>query len=165
MFSTAACEQQAADILGRPPAFDHIVRPEPVGDLVQRFFLPLEMLPTQNLTRGKAGWAIAKLRKQTFTMMRTQLDSWLLKRSSPLPGRPFIRCCRFSSSEPDTYNDGFKIAIDRLRPTRTHAGKSVPGLGLIADDSPRLIDLHQWWELAKRGSGFGMIEIYTGAAK
>lgn len=156
------CEQTAEDILSKPPALPHIIRPTPVGDLVQRFILPLACIPTQNSTRGKAGWAVAKLRKEVYTIMAMQLDDWLKKRTEPLPGRPQVLCVRFSSSEPDKYNDGFKLAVDRLRPTRMHAGKRVPGLGLIVDDSPRHIDLHQWWEPVKRGDGFGMIEIYTG---
>ena len=144
-FSLSASLITAETILSLPPAHPHIVRPEPAGDLVQQFVLPLELLPTQNATRGKAGWAIAKLRKQVYTVMRSQVDDWLVGRDAPLPGRPFVRCVRFSASEPDRFNDGFKLAIDRLRPTRVHAGKTVPGLGLIVDDSPRCIDLHQWW--------------------
>jgi hypothetical protein len=87
------------------------------------------------------------------SLQKTMLLQFGRRRNEPLPGRPMVRCIRFSSSEPDRYNDGFKFAVDRLVELR-----------LIADDRPAACDLHQLWEYAPPKQGFGLIEVFTGVA-
>lgn len=151
-FDRAACAQFAADAFAFPPPFPHIVRPEPVGRLVASFVLPLDVLRPQNRTRHAAGWALAKVKRECHMRMLGQCGPV----RTPLPGRPMVLCTRFSSVEPDYDNAGFKIAVDRLLP-------GPMGLGLIANDRPSDIDRHDWWEPAKRGMGFGLVRVFTGA--
>ena len=66
-----------------------------------------------------------------------------------------LRCIRFSSIEPDTYSDGFKMAIDRLM-----LGKER--LGYLRDDRPSDCEIVQCWEFVPPGQGFAVIEIWTG---
>jgi hypothetical protein len=141
---------RASTLLSEPPARPHIVRVAPVGRLVAQFALPLELIQPQNRTRHAQPWKLAKLKSQCKLVMVAQ---WGRRRSEPLPGRPMVRCIRFSSVEPDKYNDGFKIAVDRL-----------VELKFIADDAPSVCDLHQWWEYAPPKNGFGVVEVWTGAA-
>jgi hypothetical protein len=122
---------------------------EPVGALVGSFIVPLELCPTTNFTRHGQIWKLAKLKSQCELVMRAQYRE---HRTVPLPGRPMVRCIRFSSVAPDRYCDSFKIAIDRL-----------VGLKLIKDDKPALCDVHQLWEFAAAKSGFGLIEVFTGS--
>jgi len=135
-------------ILEQPP-LGHVARVEPVGDLVARFLLPLSLVQPQNRTHGKT-WMLGKMKAECTVLMRAQLST---RPTSPLFGRPQVLCVRFSTTEPDKYNDGFKVAVDRLK-----------DLGLIVDDSPKCIDLHQWWEKAPRGKGCGLIEVWSGKA-
>lgn len=146
-FSIAEAKRLATDILSAPPR-GHTPRVEPDGNLVQRFFLPLSLVQPQNRTHGKT-WMLGKLKSECLAVMRAQL---VTRPTSPLPGRPQVLCVRFSTTEPDRYNDGFKVAVDRLK-----------DFGLIVDDAPRFIELHQWWEKAPRGKGFGLIEIWSGS--
>lgn len=149
-----------------PPPLGHIVRPAPVGELVAAFVLPLDLVRPQNRTRHSQAWALAKLKRSVAHTMGFQAS----RREEPLPGRPMVRCCRFSSVEPDKYNDGFKAAIDVLcvaPPPLTRDGKlrkhrPTGRLGFLVDDSPRHVDLHCWWEPAPPKSGFGLIEVWTG---
>lgn len=76
-------------------------------------------------------------------------------RRQPLPGRPFVRCVRFSSVEPDKYADWAKLPVDRL------TAKSR-GLGFLRDDRPGDCEIHQGWEHAKNGQGFVLVEVWTG---
>jgi hypothetical protein len=157
---------RADAILSRPPARTHIERVRPAGGLVCRFALPLDLLRPQNRTRHAQPWMQAKVKKALFLRMLVQLGG--LARDVPLRGRPLVRCVRFSSVEPDAYNDGFKAAIDVLCaiPPRTTvaklAGKRAPKrLNVIADDKPTATRVVQWWEPAPRGKGFGLIEVWT----
>jgi hypothetical protein len=147
--------ETAVQLLAKPPAFEHIERCVPRGRLVQQFILPLELCPTTNSTRHAKGWMLAKLKKQAFEMMLWQCGGI---QGAPLPGRPMVRCVRFSTVEPDKYSDWMKIAVDKLccGPER---------LGYLRDDRPRDLDLHAWWEhLPKKlGTGFCLIEVYTGS--
>jgi hypothetical protein len=70
-----------------------------------------------------------------------------------LDGRPWARAIRFSSREPDRDNSWSKIPIDRLTPKHG-------GLGLIADDRPKVFSLHTWWEPAPPGSGFCLLDLF-----
>ena len=139
---------RASVLLDAPPKHPHIVRVAPEGAFVTRFALPLELCQPQNRTRHAQPWKLAKLRSQCKLVMVAQ---WGRRRTEPLTGRPMVRCIRFSSIEPDKYNDGFKIAVDRL-----------VELHFIADDKPALCDLHQWWEYAPPRQGFGIVEVWTG---
>lgn len=150
-FDRAGCAQFAADAFAFPPPLPHIVRPEPVGRLVASFVLPLDVLRPQNRTRHAAGWALAKVKRECHMRMLGQVGPV----QAPLPGRPMVLCTRFSSVEPDAFNDGFKVAVDRLCP-------GPMGLGIIADDKPACVDLRQWWEPAPRGKGFGLVRVFTG---
>lgn len=145
----AECREFARVTLAAPPKKAHIVRVAPVGELVARFILPLEVVKLSNPTRVAQKWMHAKAKQSAMTIMSAQFRE---RREAPLPGRPFVRCIRFSSNEPDKYADGFKVAVDRL-----------VDLKLIKDDRPSLCDLHQWWEYAPPKKGFGLIEVFTGA--
>jgi hypothetical protein len=156
----------AAEVLSLPPIAPHIVRVRPLGDPVARFIVPLELVRPQNRTRRAADWVYVKLRNDLFACMVAQHRP----RLEPLSGRPFVRCIRFSSAEPDRYNDGFKAAIDVLcvaPPLLTKAGmfrkrRPQQRLGFLRDDSNRWIDLHQTWEPAPPKKGFGLIDVFTG---
>lgn len=143
----AALGDEQLRTLIHPPARANIQRVEPVGKLVERFVLPLSYCQPQNRTHGKT-WMLAKLKRQCLGVMFPQLE---VRRTSPLPGRPQVLCVRFSSVEPDKYNDSFKVAVDRLKE-----------LHLIVDDSPRYVDLHQWWEPAPPKLGSCLIEVWSG---
>lgn len=146
----ADCLNRADAVLAAPPAKSHIRRVKPKGQLVARFVLPLELCPTTNFTRHGKPWALAKLKKQIGLLLFIQHRP----RKAPLPGRPFVRCIRFSSSAPDAYNDGFKAAIDRLC-----SGKNA--LGFLRDDRPSDAEVWQGWEYAAPGRGFGLVEVYA----
>lgn len=133
----------------KPPLVAHIERPKPLGQCLMRMALPLTLLQPQNRTRQAQPWKMAKLKKECLALMRTQLPALP---ALPLPGRPQVLCTRFSSVEPDKYNDGFKIAVDRL-----------VDLGVLIDDAPKFIDLHQHWEPAPPRCGFGIVEVWSGA--
>lgn len=144
---------RADEILSAPPAKPHLVRVTPVGKLVQRFAVPLELLPTSNSTRHQKPWLLAQMKERLGALMFAQSGG---KRREILPGRPMVRCIRFSTVEPDKYSDGFKLAVDKLCVQKN-------GLGFIRDDRPMDVDLHQAWEYAPKGKGFGLIEVWTGA--
>lgn len=143
---------RADTILAAPPARDHLVRTKPVGFLVQRFVLPLELCLPQNRTRHGSAWMLGKVKEQLGLLMFAQARGG---RSKPLDGRPYVRCVRFSSSEPDKYNDGFKAAVDRLTAKRD-------GLGYLRDDRPSDCEVDQSWEYAPPKQGFGLVEVWTG---
>lgn len=136
-----------------PVPFEHIRRPERRGDFVRRFVLPLELAPTTNRTRHAHPWKNAGIKSKLFSLMLKQ--AWP-GQASPLPGRPQVLCCRFSSVEPDAYADGAKMAIDLLCVPQ---GRRKIGLGFLRDDRPKDAEIVQWWEPAKRGEGFLYIEV------
>lgn len=133
------------------PCRPHAERVEPHGELIERFVLPLSLCVVQNNTRRDSAWRMARLKKSCSLAMRAQLRSRL---RAPLSGRPQVLCTRFSSVEPDKYADWAKVAVDRL-----------VEFGLIVDDKPSCIDLHQTWEHAPPSKGFCVIEVYSGEAK
>jgi hypothetical protein len=145
--------RRADEILAFPPAKPHIERVEPVGKLVKRFALPLDLLPTTNGTRGRPGWALAKIKKQIWQELWNQNSHQI--REYPLAGRPLVRCIRFSSVEADALSDWPKMAIDKLCCGHER-------LGYLKDDRPSDIKLVAWWEPGPRGDGFAVIEIYSG---
>lgn len=146
VFSIAEASEMAFRILTEKP-FGHTARVEPVGELIERFVLPLSLVQPQNRTHGKT-WLLGQLKSQCLAFMQSQL---VTRRTSPLSGRPQVLCIRFSTTEPDKYSNGFKVAVDRLKDLR-----------LIVDDAPKFIDVNEWWEKAPRGKGCGVIEVWSG---
>lgn len=142
-------------ILSGPPALARIERPEPRGNRVARFVLPLELCQPQNRKRAEPVWVGLKRRRSIAAAMWSHSRPW----AKPLSGRPQVLCVRFSSNEPDKYSDWAKEAIDVLMaPTKR---KPTGRLNIIVDDSPKHIELHQWWEFAKPKEGFVYIEVRT----
>ena len=149
------CLAIADTALSAPPPEDWIEREAPRGELVARFVLPLSLCPTTNSTRHAPGWKLGKLKAEAYAIMAAQHG----RRSEPLPGRPHVRCIRFSSRCPDASSNGFKLAVDKLiSPTK----RAPQRLGFIAEDSPRHAKITQHWEPAPRGRGFGLVEVWTG---
>lgn len=136
-----------------PPAIDHIRRPERRGNLVQRFALPISLAPTTNRTRHSRPGQSEKTKKAIMALFQVQARAL---HHEPLPGRPQVLCCRFSSVEPDAYSDGPKMAIDLLC---VPAGRRKQGLGLLRDDRPKDAEIVQWWEPAPPKKGFLYIEV------
>jgi hypothetical protein len=163
-FDVRSAYDRAAVILRDPPARRHIVRVKPVGDLVARFALPLEVCEPQNARRKAPGWAMAQKRDDILHLFALQLCGHLP--TAPLTGRPIVQCIRFSSRAPDAFADSFKLAVDCLSPSRIRRHKGVPrlirGIGLIADDRPEVCDVRQRWEYAARGTGFCLVELWSG---
>ena len=155
-FSVRASLAFAKAALAQPPALPHIERPDPIGELVAEFVLPLELCkPFNRIGRAgtaSAGWALGKLKQSAYLCMWQQAGG---RRANPLPGRPHILCCRFSSVEPDHDSGWTKNPVDRLR-----VGKN--GLGFIVDDKPRSVKLSAWWEPAPPRQGFVLVGVFTG---
>lgn len=105
-----------------------------------------------------AGWSLGKMKTDTMLLMAMQHAP----RKVPLPGRPQVLCLRLSSVEPDKYADWQKNAVDRLRVPLPKDTRRL-GLSFITDDRPACVDLHAWWEPARRGQGCVVIEVRTGA--
>lgn len=143
---TAALAYADAQLKLDPPAW--IERPEPKGERLYRFALPLSCCPTGNMMRHAPGWKLGKWKREAMALMQAQL---VTRAKCPLLGRPQVLAIRFSSVEADAYADWAKIPIDCLRK-----------LGLIVDDSPRCIELHQWAEKASPKSGCVVVEVWSG---
>ncbi len=152
------------------------------GVLVARFFLPLELAKPRNRTRGnRQAWQWAEERSKVLAALSAQ---WRLQ-GSPKPAagsRPIVCCIRYSSHEPDATSGWGKVPVDCLQPggTRTstktvtsprgekHVIKRTVqyhGLGLLESDSPAHSEVHEWWEPAKQGEGFCVIEVWSGGAR
>lgn len=166
-FNVRAALLLADQILASPPSRRHIVRQPAAGDRLHRFALPLELCETRNLNRFAPKWALASKREAILQMLAIQLRHQLP--ASPLGGRPIVQCIRFSSRAPDAGADSFKMPIDCLCPPRTRKYKGtlrrIPGVGLIADDRPERCDVRQRWEYTPSGTGFGLIDVYSGEAQ
>lgn len=152
-----------ADVILAGPAAGHLPRVPGRGRLIQRFVLPLDFIRPQNSAhhRGLA-WAAAAIKGKVQRMLWIQHPEI---RREHLPGRPLIRAVRFSTTEPDAMNDGFKIAIDcltRPRPPKEPGGRKKYGLNLVYDDAPKYVDIAYWWERARRNEGFGLLEVWSG---
>lgn len=151
--------------MASPPPLSRIKRPPPVGALVARFVLPLELCQAQNRTARAAmsanavngrSWRVGELKAEVAKMMGHQVRPG---RREPLPGRPFVRCIRFSTIEPDTYADWAKMAVDVLcKPT----SRAPRRLGFLRDDRPKDAEVSQHWEPARKGEGFVLIQVFTG---
>jgi len=124
---------------------------------VASFVLPLELLKRQNWSRHQPIGLLARVKDDLYDVMRPQAGP---PREAPLPGRPFVRCIRFSGKAPDRGADTFKMAIDIL--CAPEEGKHRR-LSFLVDDNEDDADVHQHWEPAPPGRGFGLLEVYTGA--
>lgn len=155
MLDRLALLERAESILSAQPEIARIERPEPHGDRLARFVLPLELCKPQNRKGKIAPWAAIKDRERVAQAMAIQVRPW----RDPLPARPQVLCVRFSSVEPDPYSDWAKMAVDVLcAPTKRCRDR----LNIISDDAPKHAEVHQWWEPAGRGDGFVYIEVRTG---
>lgn len=148
-FNVAEARAIATRILNEPPLRRHTERVAADGEIVARFALPLRICPTTNGTRHGQPRVLAKMKSDCLLLMRLQLPS--TRAPWPLSGRPQVRCVRFSSVEADAYSDWAKIPVDCL-----------VKLGILVDDRPSCIALHQWCEPAPRGNGCALIEVWTG---
>ncbi len=135
--------------LSVPPTRATVRRDPPEGELVWRCVLPLSLCKTTNLTRHGSPRKLGILKRNCLVLMMSQLPS---APTSSLPGRPQVRCVRFSSRRPDRYSDWAKVPVDCL-----------VKLGLIRDDDEESIDLFQWSEPGEAGNGCVLIEVRTGA--
>ena len=143
---------RALATLAAPPAKPHIERSVPVGLLVARFVLPLELCLPLNRFAELKGYARKRIKDAATLLMLSQCRE---RPPSPLPGRPDLRAVRFSSVEVDRDSGWCKVPVDRL--TGAHGG-----LGLIEDDKPSKLNLACWWEPAPPKAGFVLVELYTG---
>lgn len=166
-FSVYDALLRAEELLSRPPPLEWIKRPEPKGDLVARFVLPLALCQARNAITTSAMMAgmkhgsgkaplLGKYKEQVFRMMWVQHHQQIY----PLPGRAFVRCIRFSVRETDPNSDWAKAALDVLC-VRTPRFKKR--LGFIRDDKGSVTESTQHWEPVKsHKEGFGLIDIFTG---
>lgn len=156
-FNPGEAISRAEEALSRPPPLARIVRPRGIGRRVARFALPLDAVKPQNRKGHGDGWRYARDNARVALLMRLQCPAV----RGPLTGRPQVLCTRFSSVEPDAYNDGFKSAVDVLTLPKP---RSPNRLGLIVDDRPSAAQVVQWWEPAPPRRGFAYIEVWTGEA-
>jgi hypothetical protein len=175
-FDPAVAHQRALATLAAPPAQPHIVRPEPAGELVGTWALPLELCPTLNALAEMPSWARQQVKKNALAIMLAESQGRLAP--TPLPGRPLVRALRLSSVEPDRDSGWPKVPVDRLcigkrqRPKNLRAdvwlalaARMPPvGLGWLRDDRPSALDLRAWWEPAPSGHGLVYLELWTGDA-
>lgn len=125
------------------------------GICMHRFFLPIQLCQRQDARLKVVGWKAAKMKRDVTGYLRMQCAPL----DHHLPGRPLVRCIRFSSVEPDKYSDWAKLAIDCLcAPNK----RSPNRLNIIKDDAPKYAEIEQIWRKAKPGQGFVVIEIWSG---
>ncbi len=150
VFNFRVALQRADDILALPPKLDWIDRPEPVGELVCRFAVPLELAPAVNVYAEKRRWQHAQVKRACLGVMLVQLrDQPDFVR--PLSGRPMVRAIRFSSNEGDGDSAWSKVPVDRL-----------VELGILQDDRRSKCDLRCHWEPTAPGKGFVLLEVFSG---
>lgn len=160
-FSIPDALERADRILAGPPS-GHLPRIEGRGTLVARFALPLELAAPTNRRHYQQQWALASMKAKVFRMLQLQHPEI---RATPLPGRPQVRCIRFSTVEPDAFSDWHKMPVDCLcpmKPPRKEGGRKKLGLGLLFDDKPQHADVVAWWEKAPQRQGLALIEVWTG---
>jgi hypothetical protein len=138
--------------------------------VVARFCLPLELCLTTNATsRDIPGWAHAKRVESIWKLMELQdsaewgpmyVDGILDYHRCNIRGenftyqRPQVLAIRFAVGSCDASSNSAKEAIDMLRDEATFyvkinnkkTARKKPRLGYIEDDSPRCVQVRQWWE-------------------
>ncbi len=176
-FDHAAALAMTQAILAAPPAKAHIVRRDAVGALLLQMIFPLEDAPTGNMQlkmSRNAPWQYDKLKRRVLARMLRQAGG---RRREPLPGRPHIRAVVFSSGREDYDRGRTKVILDRLQCGRRVRPDEIPleqwrkleptlpplELGWLQDDTVDAIDLATWQEVAPRGKGCVLVEVYTGA--
>jgi hypothetical protein len=146
------CLEYADETLTEPPRWAWTKRVQGRGTLVQRFVLPLALCPTLNAFAEMPAWRRKKIKDAVGLQMLVQAGT---RFRVPLAGRPLVLAIRFSCRESDDDSSWMKFAIDRLTPNNG-------GLGLIRDDKPSAVERASWVEYAKRGSGFCLVECWSG---
>jgi len=125
------------------------------GDLLVCLYLPLDLCQRQDARLEVRGWKAAKMKREVTGYLRMQC----LPLAEPIAGRPYVRCVRLSSGEPDKYADWAKLAVDCLcAPNK----RSPHRLNIIKDDAPKFAEIDQQWRLAKPGKGYCVFEVYSG---
>jgi hypothetical protein len=159
-FSVTAALGLAIETLASPPS-GTLPRVEGRGKQLARFVFPLDLCSPENRHSHGCNWAHAARKDKLWAIMRAQCPAF----TAPLNGRALVRQVRFSSVEPDMPSDGFKTAIDFLcvpRFPKKLGGRFKRGLGFLVDDAPKYVERVAWWERVPRGSGFGLLEIWSG---
>jgi len=159
-------EQLSKPLVG---IYSRLKRVDPVGKLVVRFALPLELCPTVNMCRRMPPWRYGQVKEQLFSTMLVQITHHGVTPYEPIQGFPFARCVCFSQRERDP-NCGFeKQSLDICQPPRerrnpkTKKLQHISGLGLIKDDRGTRLNRATWWEPAPNGVAGGvLLEIWTG---
>lgn len=149
-----AAMQFARAALREPPRHSWIERPGDRGPLLWECVLPATLCPPLNRFGEMPSWKRTEIKAEAITLMLKQHGH--ARRRRPLPGRPAISCVRFTSMEADPDTGWSKVPVDRLQVKNK-------GLGFIANDRGRDIDLRCWWESGRRGAGFVYVAVYTGA--
>jgi hypothetical protein len=176
IFDPAEARLLARQVLAEPPARSHILRPDPIGQFVGAWVLPLELCPAFNALAEMPSWARQQVKKNALAVMLAQSGGRCAP--APLPGRPMARALRLSSVEPDRDSGWPKVPVDRLcigkrqKPKQLRAdvwralvSRMPPvGLGWLRDDRPSALDLRAWWEPAPPGHGLVYLELWTGEA-
>lgn len=167
------CLERHLDAQSRPHPVERIKRPEPRGQLAERFFLRLTDAKLRNSLRHEKAWQAKEARSEMIKLLRAQISQ---EYYAPCEGRPQVLCYRYSTTEPDYGSNWSKLAVDCLQPggVRTitapktdafgrhhNVVRKVPygGLGVIASDRPAECEVVEAWEPAKRGEGFCVIEV------
>lgn len=160
-FSVPRALERADQIMALPCA-GHLPRVPGRGTLLHRFVMPLELCSPENRHSRATQWQHAARKDELYRLMWVQCPTI---RPTPLAGRAMVRMIRFSAREADNAADGFKTALDFLcvpRPAKTLGGRSKRGFGFLVDDAPRYVERVAWWERAKVGEGFALLEIWSG---
>jgi hypothetical protein len=167
----AACLKYADEALAQPPRKPWIIRVAPVGPLLWRCALPAALCKTENVYGRSNRWQYASDKKQLLELMLRQHG--FQKRRAPVPGRPMVRCIRFTAGRGgDRNNTWSKIPIDLLvgdyvrvaGPHTKTPGKRFTheGLNFLTDDHPEYVDKRCWWEPGPGGNGFVLLEVFAG---
>ena len=161
----------ADDILQRPPRYTWLRRVEGVGQRVVRFAFPLELCPTTNETleysrlpiRSKRTGKIqmvkpkeGKRKRELAGVMAIQALAQGWRRvDGPLPGRPMLRCIRFSAQRCDPGAGFSKAPIDQLT-------MANDGLAFLVDDDLEHCDPWETWEPSPTRAGIVLLEVWSG---
>jgi hypothetical protein len=74
-----------------------------------------------------------------------------------------LRAVRFSSRQPDDTAAWWKGVGDVLQVPRVlRSGRRCAGFGVLVEDDPEHLETRAWGEYAAPGSGFGLVEVWSG---
>jgi hypothetical protein len=180
---------RAYEVFQNAPVVPHIERHRGRGRRLLCIALPLWCCQAANRRRHTYGWQDARYRREVLGVMARLVGEQAMccrnrvpelgrvegyqsgagKQAvnyvafeRPLSGRPMFRAVRFSSVEPDPTAGWWKVPQDLLLPRRKRNGRMVDGFGLLADDRPNACETRTWWEPAKQGQGFVLMEVWSG---